>query len=958
MPKSRRASGRNGPVPAQLSPREAAFARAGEALKSLVDRRQCPKERTISTRRAAFAMAMAGLAAIKEHRDDRRAEDYELALIKELILLELPGLDTQQPTSKQAIAEEIERYEERYRQLAEEKSRLLNTNARHKLLQNTRQELARCEGCLRVLTESLNNYKKVESDSSYWLHALEDRWERECGGDLFDILRNERDLERISADHAFPFLPQEVCLLERVIATHELRDLYHSGILSDDEFSDLVEALARGWPGVREDQASSLPEQRANAAGCFRSLTQLANGGRLPREILATFQTYDEINSKLLIRAAGAELGAKYAELMRAERKLMAAGIDLRGVRVDERFVHALEKADPELRKRVSLLLAHIALVEDDIEKLDKDFVRHTKISTSTRAQIAALIEERTREAGANELTRQEVADSITEHMHATPSYPMSDAEAKLPVGQLTETAIRSRTKGDPLAGKPGLEPEPLLHYGITREDMKDMDLPSAEERGDVRALRRRDISTIRNLAHMGFSNAKQVKAQIDVIKTVRDRVVNTKAGRLALSSTVGLTTVQLAGEFLRKVFRSVTGQYERSDLAYDNPAVIEGMKREIDKIQLTEDEKRQIRERNEGIDLGLESIQRLSAKEQVDTDFIVGLIKANLADTEFIRDQVLGQERSNFLTALIRAAVLSARPKTIARAGVESNFEPIDTYDASRHRQKIYDILESWGLDTELYRALIDEVVFSRAEASKGAPGTVTAEAIARWKAEFIPTEEFKSHVRQARKGARRKVSLKKETAEYFTGKDMSPINPELVERIVAAIEDLGNFDKFSVRTNSLGMATIPIDAGQGAALAFSGVGAPQNSLIFRRIGNRIEVRMVTGGFGEGTIGASLNLSALVAGLGIKATGKFARWMTNGGSLHFEIERDADGREDFSKVQSFVRALLTGDLPKPESWGAFKWQETEKSGYHFKLDANLKGKAGFVLPLGNGFES
>ena len=49
-------------APATLSPRDAAV-RARVALQALVDRRHDPGERSISTHRAAFQMAMAGLAA-------------------------------------------------------------------------------------------------------------------------------------------------------------------------------------------------------------------------------------------------------------------------------------------------------------------------------------------------------------------------------------------------------------------------------------------------------------------------------------------------------------------------------------------------------------------------------------------------------------------------------------------------------------------------------------------------------------------------------------------------------------------------------------------------------------------------------------------------------------------------------------------------------------------------------
>jgi hypothetical protein len=76
----------------------------------------------------------------------------------------------------------------------------------------------------------------------------------------------------------------------------------------------------------------------------------------------------------------------------------------------------------------------------------------------------------------------------------------------------------------------------------------------------------------------MGFSNAGEVKAQNQVIKTIRDQFVNTSAGRMALASGVGLTTAQLASEFLSSVFRSVTGKHDRLDLAHDDPDMVRKM--------------------------------------------------------------------------------------------------------------------------------------------------------------------------------------------------------------------------------------------------------------------------------------------------------------------------------------------------------------------------------------------
>src|SRR5262249_35044198 len=133
------------------------------------------------------------------------------------------------------------------------------------------------------------------------------------------------------------------------------------------------------------------------------------------------------------------------------------------------------------------------------------------------------------------------------------------------------------------------------------------------------------------------------------------------------------------------------------------------------------------------------EKIERKEGDTQNLNQKIANLIWAILDDTKAIR-QVLGDEWSYRLTVIIRAAMLSARPNIVAS---KDQFQHIDAYDASRYRPQIVKILEDGGLDTELYRALIDEVVFSRAEASKDARGTVTAEAIAGWKAELADAAE-----------------------------------------------------------------------------------------------------------------------------------------------------------------------------------------------------------------------
>ncbi len=181
-------------------------------------------------------------------------------------------------------------------------------------------------------------------------------------------MRELRDLDAIERQCKFVFLPQEACLIELMIATEELLDIHHSGVLTTQQFGELVQALARGWPGVKEDLESPLPESRANAAGCVRSLAQLANKGRLPREVLAIIPDYDPINKALLIRAQDREMGGKFAELFEAQEKL-----------------RTLDQTSKKERER---LAARIKTLKDEIAQIDPDFDRDTEIAKLTPKEI------------------------------------------------------------------------------------------------------------------------------------------------------------------------------------------------------------------------------------------------------------------------------------------------------------------------------------------------------------------------------------------------------------------------------------------------------------------------------------------------------------------------------------------------------------------------------------------
>ena len=372
------------------------------------------------------------------------------------------------------------------------------------------------------------------------------------------------------------------------IAVEELLDIHRSGVLTTEQFAQLVEALACGWPGVKEDSTSERPERRADAAACVRSLAQLANRGRLPRDVLARFLEFDAINRALFrhaqtqlvtelfkaqtelhalngtgtekgkgkeretddperqrlgariamlkeeiativpefdrdadltemlpeeqrklvatVKENGTKLAALYGELMEAARNLSVVGIHVGDIRVDEYFIHGLDRVAPKLRKQAALMLARVALIEDEIAKINPKFQRHVDDKSQNGKKSR---------------------DEISRHM----------------------------------------ELDTLLRLGLTRDDLLDMDL-SADQ-----------LDVIHKLGVLGFRNAGEVKLQNKMHRKIRNRIFNTNAGRSIARSAFGLTTAQLAREYLDLVFRAVTGNNRKFDHRADDPEVCQAMK-------------------------------------------------------------------------------------------------------------------------------------------------------------------------------------------------------------------------------------------------------------------------------------------------------------------------------------------------------------------------------------------
>jgi hypothetical protein len=298
----------------------------------------------------------------------------------------------------------------------------------------------------------------------------------------------------------------------------------------------------------------------------------------------------------------------------------------------------------------------------------------------------------------------------------------------------------------------------------------------------------------------------------------------------------------------------------------------------------------------------------------------------------------------------MIRAAVLSARPQRAA--GEDIHFESIDLYDASRYRNKIYDILASWGMDTDLYQVLIDHVVFSRAEDSELAPGTVTAPKLARWKAvleqrnpfgataqrQETETAEQRSLSQRAKQLA---IDSAKAVAGYFSGREFDPVDPEDVQQILDSLPAISNCGKISLRTHTLVHSGVEIAPGIGFSIPLELGGGDQLGVVFKRIDDWMDVRLMWGGVGNGLLGLGGSAPAS-AGAGFKnrGAGNHSRWDTSGVELRLPIERDpVTGEENFDKVKSYVRALLTGERLSTGDWANadVKWRGIRKRGWHVK---------------------
>jgi hypothetical protein len=353
----------------------------------------------------AKAVATVGFDAIRNIKDPPARDERDL--IREMLLRELPGLDIDQTSSededsinptKQNIREAKLRYQERIVDLEKDLAALQDAECskeisaqicRKEIIEDLLSEIDRCQGCIAILKESKKQFSRQNSEN-FWSENLHNRWrELHPDDDISDLVREQRDLHEI--EKKFPLLPQERCLLELEIAVEELLDVHRSGALTTEQLLQLVEAIARGWPGVKEDSQSPLPEKRANAAGCIRSLAQLAGKGRLPREVLSSFKEYDAINRALLIRAQEQERGGKFAALYKAEAELRKLDQGSKGKKRED---DAPDLDQAQLEARVKKLKSRVEDLKADLSHIDRNLTLKNFTSMSDdmrRAWVARM---------------------------------------------------------------------------------------------------------------------------------------------------------------------------------------------------------------------------------------------------------------------------------------------------------------------------------------------------------------------------------------------------------------------------------------------------------------------------------------------------------------------------------------------------------------------------------------
>jgi hypothetical protein len=171
---------------------------------------------------------------------------------------------------------------------------------------------------------------------------------------------------------------------------------------------------------------------------------------------------------------------------------------------------------------------------------------------------------------------------------------------------------------------------------------------------------------------------------------------------------------------------------------------------------------------------------------------------------------------------------------------------------------------------------------------------------------------------------------------AGFVSDKEFKELDPAFVDRIIASIPAISNYGKISIRTNMMVHGGFPFDTGHGVTIPVNLGGGRQVGLIIKRVNSRIEVRLVWGFLLDGQVGVfgggkDGDFSGEAGG---KLEGAWYR--TEGISAHFEITYNPQtGREDFSAVQSYLRDLLTGELPSTEHAAKkmFNFQRITKSG-------------------------
>ena len=107
--------------------------------------------------------------------------------------------------------------------------------------------------------------------------------------------------------------------------------------------------------------------------------------------------------------------------------------------------------------------------------------------------------------------------------------------------------------------------------------------------------------------------------------------------------------------------------------------------------------------------------------------------------------------------------------------------------------------------------------------------------------------------------------------------------MDPAFVDQIIATLPSMPDYEKISLRTNTLVQGGFSFSSGFGGKLPLAAGAGDQTGIIIKRLGRYIDVRLVSGALGNGQVGIGMEGAVGPAAMG--GTGSLAgtKWDTEG---------------------------------------------------------------------------